>query len=169
MLRKWSVIPGTFMLCGHETRVVPGEHRACSWYSPPYTPVMLCGHETRVVPGEHRACSWYSPPHTPVGSFCLTRELTCLWHPDPGSLLHCPTSSDTGVHLQSFLYRSAELGDDPPRVSTPDYCSPRDNHVSTSLRGREGEEGGEKGGRTRGRKRWEGRKGEGGEGGEEWL
>ena len=51
------------------------------------------------------------------------------------------------MHLQPFLYRSAELGNDLLRVRTPDYCSARDYHVSTSLRGREGEEGGEKGGR----------------------
>ena len=79
--------------------------------------------------------------------------------PDAGSLLHSPTCSDTGVHLQPFLYRSAELSDDLLRVRTPDYCSARDNHVSTTLRGegrrkgREGEEGGEKGGREREEKR----------------
>ena len=70
------------------------------------------------------------------------------------------------MHLQPFLYRSAELSDDLLRVRTPDYCSARDNHVSTSLRGegrrggrgerrkeegREGEEGREKG--RRGRRR----------------
>ena len=76
-----------------------------------------------------------------------------------------------------------ELGDDPPRVRTPDYCSARDYHVSTSLRGegrrggrvergkeeREEEVRGEKGGRREGRKgegggreMREGRKGEGG-------
>ena len=84
--------------------------------------------------------------------------------PDAGSLLHCPTSCDTGVHLQSFLYKSAELSDDLLRDRTSDYCSARDNHVSTSLRGEgrrggraerengEGEEGGEKG-KTRREKR----------------
>ena len=66
--------------------------------------------------------------------------------------------------MQSFLYRSAELSDDLLRVRTPDYCSARDYHVSTSLRGegeekeekgrmeKEGEEGGEKG-KTRREKR----------------
>ena len=68
------------------------------------------------------------------------------------------------MHLQPFLYRSAELSDDLLRVRTPDYCSARDYHVSTSLRGegeekeekgrmeKEGEEGGEKG-KTRREKR----------------
>ena len=51
------------------------------------------------------------------------------------------------MNLQLFLYRSAELSDELLNVRTPDYCSARDNLVSTSLRGREGEEGGEKGGR----------------------
>ena len=57
------------------------------------------------------------------------------------------------MHLQPFLYRSAELGNDLLRVRTPDYCSARDYHVSTSLRG-EGRRGGrgerrkERGGET---------------------
>ena len=74
------------------------------------------------------------------------------------------------MHLQPFLYRSAELSDDLLRVRTPDYCSARDYHVSTTLRGegeekeekgrmeKEGEEGGEKGGTEREEKR-EGKKG----------
>ena len=64
------------------------------------------------------------------------------------------------MHLQPFLYGSAELSDDLLRVRTLNYCSARDDHVSTSLRGegrrggrgergeeeREGEEEEEKGG-----------------------
>ena len=74
--------------------------------------------------------------------------------------------------MQPFLYRSAELSDDLLRVRTPDYCSARDNHVSTSLRGEgrrggRGGEGGEKGGEKgrmereekREEKREEGKKG----------
>ena len=60
------------------------------------------------------------------------------------------------MHLQPFLYGSAELSDDHLRVRTTDYCSARDNHVSTNLRG-EGRKGG----------RGERRKGEGGEKGGE--
>ena len=67
--------------------------------------------------------------------------------------------------MQSFLYRCAELSDDPLRGRTPDYCSA--SHVSTSLRGegrregeekrggeegRRGERGEEKGGKRRGEK-----------------
>ena len=42
-----------------------------------------------------------------------------------------------GMNLQPFLHGSAELSDDLLRVRTPDYCSARDIHVSTSLRGEE--------------------------------
>ena len=88
--------------------------------------------------------------------------------PDAGSLLHCPTSSDTVVHLQPFLYGSAELGDDLLKARTPDYCSARDNHVSTSLRGEgrrggRGGEGGEKGGEKGRMEREEKREGKKGE------
>ena len=62
--------------------------------------------------------------------------------------------------MQSFLYRSAELGDDPPRGRTPDYCSARDYHVSTSLRGEGRREGGkERGGGEEGRRRGEEKRG----------
>ena len=75
---------------------------------------------------------------------------------DPGSLHHCPTSSDTGVYLLSFLYRSAELDDEPLRALTTAVLEII-MLAPTGGRGRggrgergEGEEGGEKGGREGG-------------------
>ena len=53
-----------------------------------------------------------------------------------------------------------ELGDDFLRVRASDHCSSRDNHVSTTLRGEEGEEGGIKV-EQRGRERRKERNGEG--------
>ena len=63
------------------------------------------------------------------------------------------------MHLQPFLYGSAELSDGLLRVRTPDYCSARDYHVSTSLRG-EGRRGGRGERRKGGRERRKRRKGE---------
>ena len=58
------------------------------------------------------------------------------------------------MNLQLFLYRSAELSDELLNVRTPDYCSARDNLVSTSLRG-EGRRGGRGERRKVGRRREE--------------
>ena len=62
------------------------------------------------------------------------------------------------MHLQSFLYRCAELSDDPPRVRTPDYCSARDTLGKERGGGEERRRKGEerrKGGGEMGRRRGE--------------
>ena len=89
---------------------------------------------------------------------------------DAGSLHHCPTSCDSSVHLESFLYGSAELDDEPLRTGLLTTAVLEIIMLApTGGRGRgrrsergEGEEGGEKGGRERGRRERRG-KDEGGE------